>query len=199
MRLISHSSLAAPIVALAMLVSANTVSAQKAETIEGGRTTITFADGVIPALGSLGITLGTVNPSGLDNGVASFPVTGGAIDLDTGAGQVLHSGGLTITAGNSQVIVQSFIVDITSGIPVITGLVSVNGSVLGRLPIFDLRMDDGLALPLTPQKIGQFTLDGVDLSLDSAAANAINSALNTDALSGGIEIGSACFMVILPV
>jgi hypothetical protein len=199
MRLISHSSLAAPIVALAMLVSANTVTAQKTETIEGGRTTITFASEIIPALGSLGITLGTVNPSELDNGVATFPVVGGAIDLDTGVGQVFNSGGLTLTSGNTQIVLQSFMLDTASGLPVITGLVSVNGSVVGRVPIFDLQMDDGLALPLTPQKIGQLSLDGVNLSLDSAAANAINNALNGSAVSGGIEIGSACFLVTLPV
>ena len=124
-RIPSRLSLAAPIVALSMLVSANIASAQKTETIEGGHTTVALASSFLSALGSLDVTPGTVGPTRLHNGTVNFPVTGGAIDLDTAVSQILHSGGLTLTAGQTKVTLQSFIID-TTGAPVITGLVSVD-------------------------------------------------------------------------
>jgi hypothetical protein len=110
MRITSRLSLAAPIVAFSMLVSANFASAQKTETIEGGRTTVALAGSFLSALGSLDVTPGTVGPTRLHNGTVNFPVTGGAIDLDTAVSQILHSGGLTLTAGQTKVTLQSFII-----------------------------------------------------------------------------------------
>jgi len=195
MYLTSHLRLAAPIVALAMLVSANHASAQKTETIEGGRTTVALASGFVAALGSLYVTPGTVSPTRLHNGVINFPVTGGAIDLDTASSQILHSGGLTLIAGQTKVTLQSFIIDTTSA-PVITGLVSVDGKLLGRLPLFDLALPSGITLPLKPYD-GQIILKGVGVSLDSAAAGALNSVFHVSAFKGGFGIGTAKVIIDL--
>lgn len=196
MRITSRLSLAVPIVALAMLVSANNASAQKTETIEGGRTTVALASGFVSALGSLGVTPGTVSPTHLYNGTVSFPVTGGAIDLDTAASQILHSGGLTLTAGQTKVTLQSFIID-TTGLPVITGLVSVDGKLLGRLPLFDLALPSGITLPLKPYD-GQIILKGVGVTLDSTAAGALNSVFHVSAFTRGFGIGTAKVIIDLP-
>ena len=195
MYLTSRLRLAAPIVALAMLVSANHTSAQKTETIEGGRTTVALASGFVAALGSLDVTPGTVSPTRLHNGVVNFPVTGGAIDLDTASSQILHSGGLTLIAGQTKVTLQSFIIDTTSA-PVITGLVSVDGKLLGRLPLFDLALPSGITLPLKPYD-GQIILKGVGVSLDSAAAGALNSVFHVSAFKGGFGIGTAKVIIDL--
>lgn len=196
MRLTSRLSLAAPVVALAMLVSANSAFAQKTETIEGGRTTVALASSFVSALGSLGVTPGTVSPTQLYNGTVNFPVTGGAIDLDTAASQILHSGGLTLTAGQTKVTLQSFIIDTTST-PVITGLVSVDGKLLGRLPLFDLALPSGITLPLKPYD-GQIILKGVGVTLDSTAAGALNSVFHVTAFKGGFGIGTAKVIIDLP-
>jgi len=195
MYLKSRLPMAAPIVALAMLVSANHASAQKTETIEGGRTTVALASGFVAALGSLDVTPGTVSPTRLHNGVVNFPVTGGAIDLDTASSQILHSGGLTLIAGQTKVTLQSFIIDTTSA-PVITGLVSVDGKLLGRLPLFDLALPSGITLPLKPYD-GQIILKGVGVSLDSAAAGALNSVFHVSAFKGGFGIGTAKVIIDL--
>lgn len=195
MRITSRLSLAAPIVALAMLVSANNSFAQKTETIEGGRTTVALSSGFVSALGSLGVTPGTVSPTRLHNGTVNFPVTGGAIDLDTAASQILHSGGLTLTAGQTKVTLQSFIID-TTGAPVITGLVSVDGKLLGRLPLFDLALHSGIALPLKPHD-GRIVLTGVDVTLDGTAAGALNSVFHVSAFKGGFGIGTAKVLIDL--
>ena len=195
MRIKSRLQLAAaPVVALAMLVSANSASAQKTETIEGGRTTVALASGFVSALGSLDVTPGTVGPTRLYNGVVNFPVTGGAIDLDTAVSQILHAGGLTLTAGQTKVTLQSFVIDTTSA-PVITGLVSVDGKLLGRLPLFDLALPSGIT-PLKPYD-GQIVLKGVGVSLDSTAAGALNNVFHVSAFKGGFGIGTAKVIIDL--
>jgi hypothetical protein len=196
MRITSRLSLAVPIVALAMMVSANSSPAQDTATIYGGRTTVTLASGFVSALGSLGVTPGTVGPTELQNGRVNFPVIGGAIDLDTAVGQIVHSGGLTLTAGQTQVTLQSFIID-TTGVPVITGLVSVNGKLLGRLPLFDLALPSGITFPLKPHD-GRLILNGVGVTLDSTAAGALNSVFHVSAFQGGFGIGTAKAIIEFP-
>lgn len=199
MRITSRLSLAIPVVFLAMLVSANIASAQNTETIEGGNTTVTLAGGFVSALGSLGVTPGTVSPSELKNVNVNFPVTGGAIDLDTTLGQILHSGGLTLTAGKTEVTLQSFIIDTTGSGPVITGLVSVDGTLqsFGRVPLFDLALPSGITLPLKPQD-GLIILKNVGVTLDSTAAGALNSVFHVSAFKGGFGIGKATVIIDLP-
>ena len=189
LRITSRLSLAAPIVALSMLASANLVSAQKTETIEGGRTTVALASSFLSALGSLDVTPDTVGPTRLHNGSVNFPVTGGAIDVDTAVSQILHSGGLTLTAGQTQVTLQSFIID-TTGSPVITGLVSADGKLLGRLPLFDLALPSGITLPLKLHD-GRIILRGVGVTLDGTAAGALNSVFHVTAFEAGFTIGTA--------
>ncbi len=191
----SRLSLAVPIAALAILISANDASAQKTETIEGGRTTVALSSSFASALTSLGVTPGTVSPTRLHDGVVNFPVTGGAIDLDTAASQILHSGGLTLTAGQTKVTLQSFIIDTTSA-PMITGLVSVDGKLVGRLPLFDLVLPTGITLPLKAYE-GQIILKGVGVSLDSTAAGALNSVFHVSAFKGGFSIGTAKVVIDL--
>jgi hypothetical protein len=180
-------------VALAMLVSTAIASAQNTQTVSNGTTTLTFATGLVSAINGAGISLGTVSPSQFhsNNSYVTFPEIGGAIDLDTGGAQIIHSGGLTVTAGATKVVLQSFIIDTTTGTPVVTGLVSVNGTLLGRLPIFDLSLSSAITLPLTTNRFGQFTISGVSVTLDSAIAGLLNSTLGNPGLTGGLPIGTA--------
>ena len=189
MRTMSRNLLAGPIAALAMLAFASGAVAQKTATIEGGRTTVTLASGFVSSLQELGVTPGTVSPTRLHDGVVNFPVTGGAIDLDTAASQILHSGGLTFTAGQTKVTLQSFIID-TTKTPMISGLVSVDGKLLGRMPLFDLALPSGISLPLKPWD-GRIVLKGVGVTLDAAAAQALNNVYHVSAFKAGFSIGTA--------
>ena len=189
MRKMSRVSVAAPVMAFAILISAIHASAQKTETIEGGRTTVALAAGFVSALESLDVTPGTVAPTRLHNGTVDFPVIGGAIDRETAVSQTLHSGGLTLIAGKTAVTLQSFIIDTTSS-PMITGLVSVDGKLLGRLPLFDLALPSGITLPLKLHD-NRILLRGVAVTLDSAAAEALNSVFHVSAFQGGFNIGTA--------
>jgi hypothetical protein len=174
----------------------STVYAQQSKSLEGGVTKVALSDGFVNALGELGLRAGTVGPTHLRNGVVNFPVTSGAVDLDTAKAQILHSGGLTLSLASSPenaeptVRLEGFIIDTTGSAPVITGLVIVKGALVGRVPLFNLQLPAGITLPLKTQH-GQLALDGVGVTLTSTAAQALNSAFNVTALAGGFNIGTA--------
>ncbi len=195
-RFIKKVTHASPIIAAVFLAATTGAFAQKTETVEGGRTTVTLAESFVSALGTLGVTPGTVSPTELRGAKVNFPITGGAIDLETGNGQILHSGGLSLTAGNNEVKLQSFIIDTTSSQPVITGLVVVNGKLVGRLPLFNLTPPSGINLPLKPTH-GVLETKGIGVTLTAGAASALNEVFGIKALAGGLDIGTADGFAIL--
>lgn len=184
---------------LAMLcLTASMAFAQKTRTINYGLTTVRLSDTFTFAIKSLDVTAGTIEPTRIRDGVVGFPVVSGAIDLDTAAGNILHSGGLTLTAGETQVKLQSFIIDTTGSSPAITGLVVVNGKLLGRLALFDLALPSGFSLPLDADH-GVLQLKGVGVTLDAGAATALNGVFSVNAFAGGLNIGTADVFAILNV
>jgi hypothetical protein len=189
------SSIVASVVALMLLypglaLAQEAGQQQKTDTVFGGVTRVTLSSGFLSALSSLGVTPGTVAPTRIDNGIASFPITGGAVDLNTAAGNIIHSGGLTLKTENTQVRLQSFIIDTTGNQQVLTGLVVVNGALVGRIPLFNLTAQNGPGLPLKPQ--GQLLrVTGIRVQLSSAAASALNSVFSVSAFTPGFDIGTA--------
>ena len=163
--------------------------AQQTKTLFTGRTSVKLSSTFTSALTDLNVSVGRVFPTEVENGSVGFPVTGGAIDLDTASGNILHSGGLTLKAGDVKVALQSFIIDTTAK-PVITGLVVVNGKLVGRLPLFDLTLPAGFSLPLH-LKENRLVLKGVGVTLDATAAGALNGVFNVNAFTPGFPIGTA--------
>jgi hypothetical protein len=186
---------AAPVFAVLLTLS-TTARAQNTVTIEAGRTTVALAESFVSALGSLGVTPGTVRPTDLKNGRVDFPITGGAFDLDTALGQVVHSGGLTLTAGSTEIRLESFIIDTTGSTPLITGLVIADNKLIGRLPLFDLTLPKGITLPIKPAH-NVFKVEGIGVTLTATAASALNGAFHTSALTGGVDIGTAKVVALL--
>ena len=160
---------------------------QNTKTVETGRTYVKLSGDLVSALQSLGVTPGTVDPSKLRGVSVSFPVTGGAIDLKSLKGEIIHSGGLRLTAGQSQVRLQAFSIDTTGTAPVLTGLVTVNGTLLGRVPLFDIN----LAGDSINVNHGMLTITVVTLTLDKTAAAALNQVFNVKAFTPGFPVGTA--------
>jgi hypothetical protein len=185
----------AGLVAACCLV-ASAAFAQKTKTVDGGLTSVKLSETFTSAASSLGVTLGTVAPTRLSNGTVGFPITGGAIDLDTAAGNIVHSGGLTLEAGGIEVRLESFIIDTTStttGAPVLTGLVVVNNKLVGRLPLFNLVLPSDFSLPLKAEGGVFLQLNGVGLTLTSTAAKALNSTygLKPGTIPADLPVGTA--------
>ena len=119
---------------------APSISAAPTALLTDGKTTVTLSNDFLGALVALRLSAGTVGEGTLRSGVASFPVTGGALDLATAKGEINHTGGLVLAAGSTRVELLSFNIDTSGNRTVLTGLVTVNGDFVGRLPLFDLTL-----------------------------------------------------------
>ncbi|NJM36514.1 MAG: hypothetical protein HC845_00780 [Akkermansiaceae bacterium] len=95
-------------------------------------------------------------------------------------------------SSTTTVELRNFIIDTTGATPVLTGLVVANENTVGRLPLFDLVLPEGITLPLQPKgSMKSLTLSGVSLKLTAGAAEALNGAFNVTAFAEGLPIGTA--------
>ena len=167
----------------------------------GGSTAVALDQGFVDALGTLGLTPGTVGDATLADGSVSFPITGGTVtvfDKSTGykpyvQGTIFHQGsGLSLTAGGTTVELTNFVID--PGTPSrLFGDVTVNGQLAApSAPLFDL---DGSTLNPPTIEGGEATLQGTEVLLSAEAAELLNSTFMTDALAGDFLIGVATITV----
>lgn len=167
----------------------------------GGSTAVALDADFVAALGTLGLTPGTVGDATLADGSVSFPLTGGTVtlfDKDSGyrpyvQGTLLHqNSGLSFTAGETVVEITNFTVD--PGSPArLFGDVAVNGAqAVASAPLFDL---DGSTLNPPAMQDGTAVLQGTEVNLSPEAAALLNQTFGTDALQGGLLIGIATITV----
>ncbi len=187
--MISKKYLIVSLLALAFCMSS---AVAQVVVTQSGQTSVALSKAFVGALGSLGVTPGLLSPSSLTNGVATFPITGGAVDAKTAAGQITHGGGLTLTAGGTTVALQNFTIDTTGATPILYGVASVNGSVAGTLPLFNIQFSPGgITLPLKPLAGVLVVISGAKLTLTSTAASTLNSVFQVNAFTAGFPIGYA--------
>lgn len=168
-------------------------AAQAAPTVGtySGTTTVELDGGFVAALGSLGVELGLAGNASAGAAGVGFPIPAGEIDLGTAAGQIIHTGGITLTAGELTITLSSFIIDTTGASPVLTGLVKSNNDLLFRAPLFDLQLPAGLTLPLRTSRLGRLPLPDVGMTLTAEAADLLNAVFEVDAFVEGFVIGEA--------
>jgi hypothetical protein len=154
-----------------------------------GSTNVDLSSGFLNALTSLNITPGTLFPTTLRGTRVNFPITDGTLDRQTLRGEIVHNGGLRLTRGNTKVKLKSFIIDTTGSGIVLTGLVSANGTVVGRIPLFNLQLPSNLSSGNF--SFDRVTLNGVAVTLRPEAASALNSVFQTNAFVAGFGIGTA--------
>jgi len=184
------------LLAVLILLSVSASFAQKSSEAGGtssqlsiftGATRVNLTSEFAGALGALQITPSSAFPGRLVRTRATFPITTGTLDSDTLRGEISHAGGLILRRGATTVRLESFVIDTTgaSGI-VLTGLVSANGSVVGRIPLFDLTLPGSSFGDLTLIRI-----EGVSVTLRPEAAGALNAVFETTAFTAGFNIGTA--------
>jgi hypothetical protein len=191
-------SLVAFLLAIAFTLFATSARAQDICVVNGGRSTVTLNFGLIFTLAKDNIGLAGTDSSQRTLGFINFPITSGAINLDTSAGQILHSGGMIFTSGTTTVTLDSLIVDTLSDSPSVSALVEVNGKFVGRVKLFDFVLPSSLTLPIVPNQ-GAFYLSGVQLTLDEEAVTALNQAIGYKAFGAGAEFGELQSMVFVPL
>jgi hypothetical protein len=182
------------LVLVGSLAPATSANAAPTAVFDGARTSVSLSTELVSALTSLKVTPAAVFPAFLRQGVAAFPISSGELDLANAKGEVLHSGGLSLSSSDTNVELTQFIIDTAnpSG-PVLTGLVKVSGNVVGRLPLFTVSLP-AVALPIPA--VRRLVLSNVGLTLTSTAAQALNAAFDVTAFSAGIPIGNATLLAV---
>lgn len=135
------------------------------------------------ALTGLGLSVSALGSATVDAGgefpVATFGITGGKLDTETGFAVIQHDGsGLGLTDGTTAVSLENFLIDTQSGI--LTGDVSVNQTFVATVGLFSIQED-------------------LTLLLTGGAADTLNGVYGTS-LPEGLEIGLASVDVaVVPV
>ena len=71
---------------------------------------VALSGGLIDALTSLGVHASGFGGTDITDGVADFLITGGAADLTQTEVEIIHSGGLSLQAGDTTVTLSDFII-----------------------------------------------------------------------------------------
>ena len=187
----SFVSIARKLSIVFVLTLAATVLHAQTYTVESGKTSVTLDASFVSALKSLGVTPGTIGPTTISGGVATFPAVAGAFDVNNAKSQILHSGGLTLADSHARVRLQSYIIDTVTGSPVVTGIVVVNGVIVGRMNLFNVHLPSGIKFPLALTNGDMLALTNIELTLNSGAAAALNKVFNISSFMGGMKIGTA--------
>ena len=193
MNILSKLSVATPLLAAALLMPSMSY-AQNSKIVESGSTVVTLSHDFAMALDDLGVSQGSIRPTEHESYNVNFPVIGGAVDLTTGNAEILHSGGMTFKGGGTEVDLSSFIIDTANQMPVISGLITVNHQLMGRVKLFDVTLPAGATLPLKATN-GRIAYSGLVVTLDPAAAAALNQAWRVSVFKAGFDIGTAKVVV----
>lgn len=197
-RLLRKLSLAAPLAAALLL--ATSTFAQSTVTIypvQGGRSTLTLSPAFLADIAAAGATVSPVSGAQIDGNQIAFGLSTGEMNLANAEGQIVHNGGITLTAGKMAVTLDAFMLSTFGEQAYVSALVVANGRVVGRLNVFDVTLPSDLALPITP-KSGDFFLS-VGWNLDPAGASALNEALGTTAFHDSIYVGYSLSLVLVPL
>jgi hypothetical protein len=120
------------VLTVALGFSAGQASAAPTVNTIGGDTRVALSSTFLGALNSLGVSASPSFPASIRNGNARFPIPTGEIDAASYKGEIVHDGGLSLRAGTLTVNISSFVIDTSGSVPVLTGLVKANDSLLIR-------------------------------------------------------------------
>ena len=178
-------------------VAPSIASAQTTDTVTaipaltGVGTTVALDAATVQALTSLGVKVAPYGTATLSGSDVTFPITSGYVEIhsDKGhepgyiEGSIEHYGsGLTLTAGSTTVTLSDFVVDPGNSVL----YASFNGTP-DATPLLQL---DGRDVSVSKDGSGDVVLNGTIANLTSAAATALDTAFNTQAIKGGTELGT---------
>jgi hypothetical protein len=183
------------VVASAALGAALPAAAAPSVQLTKGATEVALYASFVDALGSLGVTPGSVLPGSLipttNSAKVAFPIPTGELDAAGPKLEILHSGGLTLTAGGTRVALTSFIIENLSGQLRLTGVVKANDTIVGRIPLFRIVLTQAPEVIPSSGGAAHLSIKGARLTLTETAANALNGVFGVTAFTKGFPIGVA--------
>lgn len=185
---------------LSLLATAPAVAAPSVQ-LTFGATEVALSSEFVGALGSLGVTPDNVLPGALyvrsGGARVAFPIPTGELDAAGPKLEILHSGGLTLTAGSTRVALTSFIIENLGGKLQLTGVVKANNDIVGRIPLFDIALTSAPSVshPVGGRLFGvaysNLSIRGARVTLAKPAADALNGVFGVSAFTEGFPIGVA--------
>ena len=183
------------VAASAALSAAAPATAAPSLQLTKGATEVVLYASFVDALGSLAATPGNVRPGSLipttTSAKVAFPIPTGELDASGPEVEILHSGGLTLTAGHTRVALTSFIIENLGGNLRLTGVVKANDTIVGRIPLFRVVLTQAPEVVPTSGGAAHLSIKGARLSLTDAAAQALNGVFGVTAFKQGFPIGVA--------
>lgn len=150
--------------------------------LANGETSLHLDGATAGVLTSNGVSVAPIGSADASGTRVDFPISGGSIVPNTGAGTYNHQGsGLRLRAGGVNVDLQNFVVNSRNG----TVSAQVGGS---RVTILTLDTSDAVVIRRGAGRIGTWIVR-VDAELSGTAAAALNAAFDTDLFSAGIRLG----------
>jgi hypothetical protein len=151
-----------------------------------GATELKVSETALGALGGLEVAPAAISPGTLAGDTFSFPITGGMASTSTFAGEVLHSGGISLSKNATTVLLSDFTINIDGDPDLVATLGGEGGP---RVSILDLDLS-GLTADVNGRNI---TLGNVEANLTAAAAGALNDAFTIPApgIPAGFNLGTA--------
>lgn len=146
--------------------------------LNGEKTVLALNEDVAAVLEQKKVTVAPLEPAGPDDAGVQFPITGGAVDSETLAGSIKHSGGLLFTAGRETLEVTDFVADTEAGT-----LTATAGA--AELPILDL---DLTGVKKSTQG-GAIVASGITATLSGYGAEAMNAILGVNFFKEGLPLG----------
>ncbi len=150
-------------IALAAVTVLATVAPASAAPTKKGRTVVTLDAAAAGVITGLGVAVAPAGPASASGLAFTFPVVG-----RTGDAVIQHVGGLSLTAGDTEVTLSNFWIDTSTG--VVSGVV-----------------DDTVRVPLFT--LGGATASGLALGLTETAAAYLNGAFGVATFTEGLVIG----------
>lgn len=161
------------------------------------QTSVVLAGSFVSALASLGVTPGGLEAGNLavSGGVATatFQIPSARIDTSNLRLQIVHTGGLSLRAGSTFVTLSDFIIENFAAGPRLTGLVKVNETVIGRVPLFTLTLSGAPEVKSYDATADAGTAGTISikarLTLTDDAAKALNGIFGVSAFAKDFVIG----------
>jgi hypothetical protein len=153
------------------------------DSVKGGATGVRLSEDFLVALEMGGIQLSALEEAKIRRNGAGvrFPIDDGILEFDGSNlnGEVTHDGGISLSADDGTVVsLVSFVIDTFGETPVITSVVSVNGELLDRLPIFELVITDSTEFGLKGNN--GLKVRGLELQLSEEATTLLNEEFDVD-------------------
>ena len=150
--------------------------------LTGGSTSLAVNPTTAALLADNGITITPASEARTTDRGFRFPIQGGLLRTRTLAGTIEHSGGLTLSAGATDLTIRDFTVN--TGKRTLSAYVDQTGR---RLVVMDLK------LAKAKVTIGRkrLTIARVGAVLNAGAAAALNLYYGTDLFQGGLKMGTA--------